>query len=114
MLTIGAAASQPRLSDHVGPVYSRGPPGHSKCQARLLRNEFGAYYGVIILALEPRFKTGILLGGGLAPDTPPSEVDAFNFAPQVRMPVILLKWTLRFRQSIRNLATAAVSMARYP
>jgi tRNA A-37 threonylcarbamoyl transferase component Bud32/dienelactone hydrolase len=50
----------------------------------------GAYYGVLILALEPRLKTGVLVSGGLSTGRPPAEVDPFNFARQVRVPVLMV------------------------
>jgi serine/threonine protein kinase len=50
----------------------------------------GGTYGPLFLALEPRLKTGILVGGGLFPDKTPSEIDILNFAPRVRVPVLML------------------------
>jgi len=50
----------------------------------------GGFFGTLFMAVEPRFKAGILAGGGLFRDKPPPEVDAFNFAPRVRTPVLLL------------------------
>jgi hypothetical protein len=50
----------------------------------------GAVAGPLILALEPRLKTGILVGGGLWGDKIPPEVDWFNFAPRVRAPTLML------------------------
>jgi dipeptidyl aminopeptidase/acylaminoacyl peptidase len=57
-----------------------------------------AYYGVSagavlappFLAIEQRFKAAVLQGGGLAIDKPLPEVDPFNFAPRVRVPVLML------------------------
>jgi dienelactone hydrolase len=40
----------------------------------------GATLGTLILALEPRFKAGILIGGGMAGDNVISAMDLLNFA----------------------------------
>ena len=50
----------------------------------------GATLGTLILALEPRFKAGILIGGGMAGDNVIPEVDLLNFAPRVLQPTLLL------------------------
>jgi len=50
----------------------------------------GATRGTLILALEPRFKAGILIGGGMAGDNVIPEVDLLNFAPRVLAPTLML------------------------
>ena len=50
----------------------------------------GATLGTLILALEPRLKAGILVGGGLTGAESPPEVDLLNFAPRVRPPTLML------------------------
>ena len=50
----------------------------------------GAFYGVLASALEPRFKATALLAGGLAVGRVPAEVDAFNFAPRVAVPTLMV------------------------
>jgi cephalosporin-C deacetylase-like acetyl esterase len=50
----------------------------------------GGTWGPLFLALEPRLKTGILVAGGLSSDQDPPEVDVLNFAPRVRVPVLML------------------------
>jgi pimeloyl-ACP methyl ester carboxylesterase len=50
----------------------------------------GAMVGPLVLALEPRLKAGILVGGALRGDKPAPEVDIVNFAPRVRMPTLML------------------------
>jgi serine/threonine protein kinase/pimeloyl-ACP methyl ester carboxylesterase len=50
----------------------------------------GAVEGPIILALEPRLKAGILVGGGLWGDKMRPEVDWFNFAPRLHAPTLML------------------------
>ena len=57
-----------------------------------------AYYGLSlgsitalpIVAVEDRFKTAVLLAGGLPFSRVPPEIEPFNFAPRIRIPVLLL------------------------
>jgi dienelactone hydrolase len=49
----------------------------------------GAAEGARLVAVDPRFKTAVLASGGLADEGPP-EVDAYNFAPRVHVPVLML------------------------
>lgn len=58
-----------------------------------------AYYGlswgagdaIVAVAIENRrLKTSILLSGGLEPGWLPPEIDPFNFAPRITMPVLML------------------------
>ncbi len=57
-----------------------------------------AYYGISlgsitalpVLAVEDRFKTAVLLAGGLPFTRAAPEVDPVNFAPRIRIPVLLL------------------------
>ena len=51
---------------------------------------WGGQLGSIVLALEPRLKTATFLVGGLWAARAPSEVDPFNFAPRVSVPVLML------------------------
>ncbi len=51
---------------------------------------WGARLGSLALAVEPRFKAAILLDGGFPPVKAPPEVDPFNFAPHVSVPVLML------------------------
>jgi eukaryotic-like serine/threonine-protein kinase len=50
---------------------------------------FGAGLAPRLLAVEPRFKAAVLLSGGSWEKVPPA-VDSWNFAPRVRMPVLML------------------------
>jgi len=50
----------------------------------------GAIDGVVFLALEDRFKTGVLLAGGFRSKKATPEIEPLNFAPRVKMPVLLL------------------------
>jgi predicted esterase len=49
----------------------------------------GAAMGPHLMAVEPRFKAGILLLGGSFEKVSP-EVDGWNFAPRVKIPVLML------------------------
>jgi len=57
-----------------------------------------AYYGLSlgsitalpVLAVEDRFKVAVLLAGGLPFSRVPPEADPINFAPRIRIPVLLL------------------------
>jgi len=50
----------------------------------------GARLGVILLAQERRIRAGVLAAGGLSPEPQPPEIDEINFAPRVRVPVLML------------------------
>jgi dienelactone hydrolase len=49
----------------------------------------GATQGVRLTALESRFKAAVLVSGGLY-GVHPAEIDAWNYAPRVRTPVLML------------------------
>ena len=49
----------------------------------------GAYFGPVPLALEPRLKAGVLASGGLR-YTVPAEIQPANFAPRVKVPVLMI------------------------
>jgi formylglycine-generating enzyme required for sulfatase activity/dienelactone hydrolase len=49
----------------------------------------GAYFAPIPLALEPRVKVAVIASGGLRFNWPP-EIQPANFAPRVKVPVILI------------------------
>ena len=51
---------------------------------------WGARMSPIVLGLDARLKLGILLSGGLGNGRPAPEADPFNFAPRVRVPVLML------------------------
>ena len=51
---------------------------------------WGARLGIILIAVEPRIKLAVLASGGLRPLRPQPQVDDFNFAPRVRIPVLLV------------------------
>jgi pimeloyl-ACP methyl ester carboxylesterase len=51
---------------------------------------WGARLGPIFLALDPRLKVAALVGGGLKFARTFPEVDPFNFAPRVTVPVLMV------------------------
>ena len=50
----------------------------------------GTYLGIFALAFESRVRAAVLGGGGLLTIPLPPEVDALNYAPRVRMPVLMI------------------------
>jgi formylglycine-generating enzyme required for sulfatase activity/DNA-binding winged helix-turn-helix (wHTH) protein/dienelactone hydrolase/predicted Ser/Thr protein kinase len=48
----------------------------------------GGAVGPLLIALEPRFKVAVLVSGGSFERVPP-EVDPWNFAPHVKIPVLM-------------------------
>ena len=50
---------------------------------------FGAYIGQRALALEPRLKAGVLIGGSLFGGPASGELDPLNFAPRIEVPVFI-------------------------
>jgi formylglycine-generating enzyme required for sulfatase activity/tRNA A-37 threonylcarbamoyl transferase component Bud32/predicted esterase len=51
---------------------------------------WGGRIGPLIMAVEPRFRAGVLFLGGLAMGASRPEVDPFNFLPAVTSPVLML------------------------
>jgi cephalosporin-C deacetylase-like acetyl esterase len=49
----------------------------------------GAAVGPRLIAVEPRIKTAVLVSAGLLQNVP-AEVDSWNFAPHVKIPVLML------------------------
>lgn len=59
----------------------------------------GANRGPLMCALETRFKTCVLLAGGLSADEQPPEIDGVNFAPRAHQPLLMLNGRYDFDQS---------------
>ena len=57
---------------------------------------WGAVMGPIMLALEPRLKAAVLVGGGFTLQRSLPEADGFNFAPRVATPVLMLNGRFDF------------------
>jgi dienelactone hydrolase len=63
---------------------------------------WGANRGLLVLALEPRLKTGVFYSGGLNPSGVfPPEVDPTNFAPRVGVPVLMLNGSEDFISPVK-------------
>ncbi len=50
----------------------------------------GASHGVRLIAVDPRFKAAVLSSGGLQDQNQPPEVDSWNFARHVHVPVLMV------------------------
>jgi eukaryotic-like serine/threonine-protein kinase len=53
-------------------------------------SSLGSMLGIGFLALEERFRTGILRLGGLSTWELPGDIDPLNFAPRIRVPVLMI------------------------
>jgi eukaryotic-like serine/threonine-protein kinase len=80
----------------------------------------GARLGVILAPQEPRIRAAVLAGGGLSPEPKPPEIDEINFAPRVRIPVLMLngRYDLFYlaetnQMTLFHLLGAPVSQKRY-
>jgi formylglycine-generating enzyme required for sulfatase activity/dienelactone hydrolase len=51
---------------------------------------WGSTWAPVMVSLEERFRTAVLFEGGLSQQQFAPEVDAFNFLPRVRIPVLML------------------------
>jgi eukaryotic-like serine/threonine-protein kinase len=69
----------------------------------------GAQLGPLFLAIEPRFRTGVLFSGGFETWDMPPEADPVNFAPHVKVPVLMVNGREDFDLPY---ATAQVPMFR--
>ena len=43
-----------------------------------------------MIALEPRFKAAVPVGGGFAPEPEMPEIRELNFAPHVKIPTVMI------------------------
>jgi dienelactone hydrolase len=51
---------------------------------------WGAELAPLLVAVEERIKTGIMVGGGLTLQQAPPEADPFHFAPHLRQPMLMV------------------------
>ena len=54
----------------------------------------GAIDGIVLVALEDRFRTAVLLSGGFRFIRVPPEIEPINFAPRIKIPTLLLGGTV--------------------
>jgi cephalosporin-C deacetylase-like acetyl esterase len=76
--------------------YLESRPDIDRTRLAFLGGSRGAAMGPIFVAVEPRFKAALLYLGGFFFQHSLPEVDAFNFAPRVRVPVLLLSGRFDF------------------
>jgi len=74
-------------------LYSR--PDIDRQRIGLFGESFGAEWSPLLLALEPRLKTGVMMSGGLigpiqSRDILSPEINPATFAPHVRVPVLMI------------------------
>ena len=61
----------------------------------------GADEGAIVGAVEPRLRTLVLVAAGLT-ESVPAEVDGFNYAPRVRVPVLMINGRYDFAHPLET------------
>ena len=76
--------------------YLESRPDIDRDRIAYLGLSWGAAMAPIYVAVEPRLKTAVLIVGGFYLQKSLPEVDAFNFAPRVRVPVLLLNGRFDF------------------
>ncbi|CAN5636110.1 hypothetical protein BH23GEM1_BH23GEM1_12170 [soil metagenome] len=59
----------------------------------------GAYFGPIVVSQEPRIKAAVFASGGLRFNYP-AEIQPANFAPRVKVPVLLINGANDFQSPI--------------
>ena len=76
--------------------YLSSRPDIHRTQIAYMGQSWGAALGPVHLVVERRFKAAVLILGGLSVDPHRPEIDPFNFAPRVRLPVLLLNGRFDF------------------
>ena len=82
--------------------YLETRPEIDRSKLAYLGDSQGTAYGVIYTALENRFKALIFLDGGFFLCSCPAAVDQVNFAPRVKMPVLMVNGRYDFSFSVDN------------
>ncbi|HXI21913.1 MAG TPA: dienelactone hydrolase family protein, partial [Gemmatimonadales bacterium] len=70
--------------------YAASRPDLDSTRLAFLGYSWGARLGPLLVTLEPRIKVAVLYVGGLKLARSLPEVDPFNFAPRVHIPVLML------------------------
>jgi eukaryotic-like serine/threonine-protein kinase len=70
--------------------YLQGRPDVRPDKLAYVGFSFGGLVGPIMLALEDRLKTGVLVDGGLPGGKWSPEVSPFQFAPRVKVPILMV------------------------
>jgi formylglycine-generating enzyme required for sulfatase activity/dienelactone hydrolase len=68
--------------------YLESRPDIDRARLAFYGLSMGANYGAVVGAVEGRFRTLVLVSGGMSEGRPP-EVSTLNFAPRVRVPVLM-------------------------
>jgi dienelactone hydrolase len=68
--------------------YLESRPNIDRSRLAFYGLSMGANYGAVVGAVEGRFRTLVLVSGGISEGRPP-EVSTLNFAPRVRVPVLM-------------------------
>lgn len=76
--------------------YLESRPDMDTSKLAFLGESLGAALAPHFVAMEPRFKTAILTSGGSF-EKVPAEVDSWNFAPRVKIPVLMVNGRDDFR-----------------
>jgi hypothetical protein len=51
---------------------------------------YGAFWGPVFTSVDHRFKTSVLVAGGLSPNIPSPEVDPVHYLPRDKTPILLI------------------------
>jgi dienelactone hydrolase len=70
--------------------YLESRPDIDKTRIGYLGASWGSGWASVFLAVEPRFKAAVLQDGGFFVPRPLPELNAANYAPRVRIPVLMI------------------------
>ncbi len=76
--------------------YLETRPDIDSSRLAYIGTSWGSTMAPVYLAVEPRFKAAVLIVGGFYTQRSASEVEAINFAPRVKMPVLMLNGRFDF------------------
>lgn len=72
-------------------------PDIDRSRLAFLGVSLGAIDGITLVAVEDRFKSAVFEAGGYRLERAPPEVEPANFAPRIRIPVLLITGRLDFQ-----------------
>ena len=76
--------------------YLETRPDIDRDKIAYIGNSWGSAMAPVYLAVEPRFKAAVLIVGGFYVQRSAPEVEAINFAPRVKLPVLMLNGRFDF------------------
>ena len=94
--------------------YLESRPDMAKDRIGYMGVSWGAEIAPLFLAVEPRISLAVLYIGGFNRQPSLPEADPVNFAPRVKVPVLMLNGRFDFFYPDGNLARADVQTARHP